>query len=530
MQHASPWLLAGLLGAWPLAPLAQAAAPMTLEERLAALEARASAAEMRASAAERQAQAIALELQRLKGERPDLSASSPAAQAATLAPALDARLAQVEARQEALEKLGRSETKNPSKLTDGFSFNGYARSGLLINEELSGGRGGPYVTPAGSVGGAVGRLGNEDDTYMRIDLSKEAYAQNGTRSKFTVSIADGVESSNDWTAEESSLNVRQAFAALDHIAAFKGNPMLENATLWAGKRYDRDTFDIHWLDSDVVYLAGTGGGIYDVQLGDNWRSNFSLMGRDYGDFSASGGDADVESYILTANQFFAEDRWQWMVNAIGSNKNESRSNAAGLTPAESGVHSMLAYHQKDFFGREGFFKTALLYGQGLGAEVKNLGADGELLDDARALRLALYGQTPLARGWRIGPSLLAEQSRDRYVDGDDYRWLTLNLRLAKEISSNFEMVYEMSWQTMALDPKGYRQRNAVDGDFWKLTVAPTFKPDMGDFFTRPELRVFASLMDWSSDLDNYSTSDAFGEKGFQAGGLWQFGVQMETWF
>ncbi|WP_443191591.1 carbohydrate porin [Pseudomonas indica] len=530
MQHASPWLLAGLLGAWPLAPLAQAAASMTLEERLAALEARASAAEMRASAAERQAQAIALELQRLKGERPDLSASSPAAQAATLAPALDARLAQVEARQEALEKLGRSETKNPSKLTDGFSFNGYARSGLLINEELSGGRGGPYVTPAGSVGGAVGRLGNEDDTYMRIDLSKEAYAQNGTRSKFTVSIADGVESSNDWTAEESSLNVRQAFAALDHIAAFKGNPMLENATLWAGKRYDRDTFDIHWLDSDVVYLAGTGGGIYDVQLGDNWRSNFSLMGRDYGDFSASGGDADVESYILTANQFFAEDRWQWMVNAIGSNKNESRSNAAGLTPAESGVHSMLAYHQKDFFGREGFFKTALLYGQGLGAEVKNLGADGELLDDARALRLALYGQTPLARGWRIGPSLLAEQSRDRYVDGDDYRWLTLNLRLAKEISSNFEMVYEMSWQTMALDPKGYRQRNAVDGDFWKLTVAPTFKPDMGDFFTRPELRVFASLMDWSSDLDNYSTSDAFGEEGFQAGGLWQFGVQMETWF
>ncbi len=530
MQHASPWLLAGLLGAWPLAPLAQAATPMTLEERMAALEARASAAEMRASAAERQAQAIALELQRLKGERPDLSVSSPAAQAVTLAPALDARLAQVEARQEALEKLGRSETKNPGKLTDGFSFNGYARSGLLVNEELSGGRGGPYVTPAGSVGGAVGRLGNEDDTYMRIDLSKEAYAQNGTRSKFTVSIADGVESSNDWTAEESSLNVRQAFAALDHIAAFKGNPMLENATLWAGKRYDRDTFDIHWLDSDVVYLAGTGGGIYDVQLGDNWRSNFSLMGRDYGDFSASGGDADVESYILTANQFFAEDRWQWMVNAVGSNKNESRSNAAGLTPAESGVHSMLAYHQKDFFGREGFFKTALLYGQGLGAEVKNLGSDGELLDDARALRLALYGQTPLARGWRIGPSLLAEQSRDRYVDGDDYRWLTLNLRLAKEISSNFEMVYEMSWQTMDLDPKGYRQRNAVDGDFWKLTVAPTFKPDIGDFFTRPELRVFASLMDWSSDLDNYSTSDAFGEEGFQAGGLWQFGVQMETWF
>ncbi|EGH49751.1 sucrose porin, partial [Pseudomonas syringae pv. pisi str. 1704B] len=31
-------------------------------------------------------------------------------------------------------------------------------------------------------------------------------------------------------------------------------------------------------------------------------------------------------------------------------------------PADSGLHTMLANHQKDFFGREGFFKTALLYG------------------------------------------------------------------------------------------------------------------------------------------------------------------------
>jgi sucrose porin len=191
---------------------------------------------------------------------------------------------------------------------------------------------------------------------------------------------------------------------------------------------------------------------------------------------------------------------------------------------------MLANHQKDFFGREGFFKTALLYGQGLGAEVKNIGSDGELIDDARALRLAAYGETPIAPGWRIGPSLLAEQSKDRYVKGDDYRWMTLNVRLANKINSNFEMAYEMSWQTMDLDPKGYLQRNAVDGNFWKFTIAPTFKPDVGDLLTRPELRVFASFMNWSSDLDRYSTSDSFGKSDFNAGGVWQYGMQMETWF
>lgn len=521
MHKATGWLLAGVLGT--SAATAQAA---TLEERMAALEARASAAEKRAATAEQQTQVLARELQQIKLATPPLQ---PAASNATAisAPALDTRLAKLEARQQSLEEEG-----NSGHLTDGFSFNGYARSGLLVDEGLGGGRGGPYTTPAGSVGGAVGRLGNEDDTYMRIDLSKEIYAQNGTRSKFMVSIADGVESSNDWTADESKLNVRQAFATLDHVAAFKGNSVFENATLWAGKRFDRDNFDIHWLDSDVVYLAGTGGGIYDVQMNKHWRSNYSLIGRSYGDFSQGGINADVESYILTSNQFFEDGQWQWMYNAIGAKKNDvgTRTNKAGLTPADSGLHSMLANHQKTFFGREGFFKTALLYGQGLGAEVKNVGSDGELIDEARALRLALYGETPLASDWRIGPSVLAEQSKDRYVKGDDYRWLTLNVRLANTINSNFEMAYEMSWQTMNLDPKGYLQRNAVDGSFWKFTVAPTFKLDVGNLLTRPELRVFASYMNWSSDLDRFSTTDAFGMSDFQAGGVWQYGIQMETWF
>lgn len=238
------------------------------------------------------------------------------------------------------------------------------KSGLLIDEGLGGGRGGPYTTPAGSVGGAVGRLGHEDDTYMR----------NGTRSKFTVSIADGVESSNDWTADESKLNVRQVFATLDHLAAFKGNRVFENATLWAGKRFDRDNFDIHWMDSDVVYLAGTGGGIYDVQMNKDWRSNYSLIGRSYGDFSQGGLNADVASYILTSNQFFEEGQWQWMFNGIGAKKNDfgTRTNKAGVTPADFGLHSMLANHQKNFSAEKASSKRHCSMGKVWGQRSRTL--------------------------------------------------------------------------------------------------------------------------------------------------------------
>lgn len=515
----------------------------SIEERLARLEARTAAAEARASAAEAEASQLRKEVERLN-QNQQFALGNPLVAPETQMSLL-ARVAQIEARQQSLERDTSSLVSSVGSIrniTKGFTFSGYARSGTMSNSGAAG-RASPYITPAGSVGGAVGRLGNESDTYVEMQFAKEDQSENGTHWKYTVMLADGVETPNDWTSSSSSLNVRKAYSELSHLASFQNSAVFKNATLWAGKRFDRDNFDIHWLDTDVVFLAGTGAGIYDVQLTDQWRINASVMSRSYGDFSEDANDKDIRSYIATLNQFFDNGRWQLMLNGIASRQNDAkvqansedtkkteRLNQAGYSPAERGVHSMLAYHRPDFFGQEGFFKAALLYGKGLGAEVKGIGSDGELLDEASALRLAMYGQTRLNDTWRIAPVLLTEHSKDRYVPGDNYRWLTLNMRLANELSSNFEMVYETSWQTMDLDPKGYKGRQAADGAFWKLTIAPTFKAESGNFFKRPELRVFASYMDWSKELDGFSDSDNFGQKYFKSGGLWQFGTQMEAWF
>ena len=46
--------------------------------------------------------------------------------------------------------------------------------------------------------------------------------------------------------------------------------------------------------------------------------------------------------------------------------------------ANTGVHALLV-HNESFYGlRDGTSKTALLYGHGLGAEVKGIGSDGAL--------------------------------------------------------------------------------------------------------------------------------------------------------
>lgn len=469
---------------------------------------------------------------------------------------LEARVSQAEARaQDAEARADRLETEQPktyeSRLIaledradsdDGFSFEAYARSGLLVGDEGKSLPGGPFITPAGSTGGAVGRLGNEPDTYVHAKLNHRHTADNGAKSRFQVSFADSVKTSNDWTAGQSNLNVRQVFVELSDLPSFEGTAFA-NSTLWGGKRLDRDNFDIHWIDSDVIKLAGLGAGIYDIEVADQWTSNLSVYGRSFDDFPVIArddtGNDDTDSFIVTTNNYFGN--WQLMLNAMSAADNDTRDLGNGSTAADSGLHTMLAYHGDSFFGLgEGNFKTALLHGQGLGAEVKGLGADGNLTEDASATRLAVYGTTYLAPQWRIAPSVFAEHSEDRYDEGDEYQWAGLNIRLANELTENFEMQYEASYQYMDLKPGDYKERNAVSGNWSKLTLAPTFKPQVGGFWKRPEIRVFASYTDWNEELNDYvlnnatnssgaDISDDFGKDGF-TGGQWSFGVQAETWF
>lgn len=108
----------------------------------------------------------------------------------------------------------------------------------------------------------------------------------------------------------------------------------------------------------------------------------------------------------------------------------------------------------------------------------------------KTLHLASYGMVNVASNWDFAPSLLAQHSADRYVRGDDYRWLTLNTQLMQNITENFVLGYEASWQYRDLDPNGYQEYQKVRGNFYRLTFAPTFRAsNISPFFSRPELRL-----------------------------------------
>ncbi|SLM61542.1 MULTISPECIES: carbohydrate porin [Dickeya] len=504
-----------------------------LEQRLQQAESRAKQAEARADAAEKQAKQLAARTTQV--EQKTQQVENVTQQVAQQTQQVAARATQNEQQtQQVAQKTAALASK--SSLADGFEFHGYARSGLAVHNSATSSQAdiGPGMTPAGQTGGHVGRLGNEDDTYLELKLEHRTRLDNGATTRFKVMMADGQRSYNDWTATTSQFNVREAFVELGSLPTFTG--AFKDTTLWAGKRFDRDNFDIHWIDSDVVFLAGTGGGIYDVKPVDGWKTNLSVYGRSLGEISAL--DNEIQNYVVTSNNRVGP--FQFMLSGLHARNNDAkentgRNNANAVTntnAGDSGYHALVAWHGDSFYGlRDGTSKVALLYGHGLGGEVKSIGSDGNLTQNANTWRLATYGTTALNNTWSFAPTILAQSSKDRYVQGDDYRWITFNARFIQEITENFAMAYEGSYQYMDLNPQRYLARNQVSGGFYKLTVAPTFKVgNIANFFSRPELRFFTSYMNWDKRLDNYSSSDAFGSTGFKAGGEWTFGVQMETWF
>jgi sucrose porin len=421
-------------------------------------------------------------------------------------------------------------TEKAAETADSFEFGAYARSGTLSGSDQFTVEGvGPYITPAARLGGAVGRLGLESDTYVEAKMAKRFQTADGTTGVFHFMLADGTNSNNDWTAGENGVNVRHVFAELGNLATFKGTAF-EGATLWAGKRFDKKNFDIHFLDSDVVFLAGTGAGFYDAQVTPDWKTSFSVYGRDFvvDDQTTNGVDVSGKSYIATSNNYIGD--WQVMVSGMRAKQNDVRYPERATT----GYHGLLAYHAPSFYGvADGFSKTGVLYGNGLGAQVKVLGGQGSLLDDAEAVRVFTMGVTDLNADWKIAPALMAEVSKDRFNKGDDYKWATANVRLVNSINQNFAMTYEGSVQYMDLDSTF----SSASGNFYKLTVAPTFKLDTsGGFFARPELRLFASYLAWDEELNGFSYDSAqdpnggFGNTTFDGNSKWLLGAQMEVWF
>lgn len=444
---------------------------------------------------------------------------------------LEAELAQTQENVESVEK---------TQSYQDFEFHGYARSGLLMNSDLRGGK-------AFSTGASPKyRLGNEDETYMELELSKNFYMEDGSWAKYHVMLADSAETNNDWTGgSDSNLNMRQAFVEMGNLSTFTG--AFEESVIWAGKRfYGRD--DVHINDFYFRDFSGTGGGIQNIKLGGG-HLDLALIGREFGDIDGT----DLESYTLDGR--YRINNWEFELAGHIAKDNDSTTTSGGdwgwqdddsdpSTPpnwgqspvttsgegrADTGYQGYVNYNLPGYYGLvdAGFSRVYVQGGYGLGAgDLGGAARNENAGEDEKAYRIGSFGQATLSKKWDLFTNISFQQNIDKLDDNAnkvDTKWFSVGARPVYKVNKNFELQFEAGYDWIDVEDT---KNGDKDGGLWKVTFAPTFKLDTDAFWGRPEIRTFVTYANWSTeledlndDLTSYSSQDGL-----------NFGVQAEVWF
>ncbi len=225
------------------------------------------------------------------------------------------------------------------------------------------------------------------------------------------------------------------------------------------------------------------------------------------------GRLGVENYIATAN--IKSGKYQCMLNLMHAVENDNR----GPDVVDNGANFLLAYHGGPISGDTGSFKLGVMAGKGLGAQLRDIGGNGDLIDDATALRAFAYGTVDLGPNLSFAPAFIGEKITDALASGHDETWATFNGRFNYEINQNVAWLTEATY--MWADVDNHPTQGSYDGEIYKLVTGVALKLDVGGgdrFLRRPELRATVGYLGGSSALIPDRTQDVI------------FGLQMETWF
>lgn len=384
-------------------------------------------------------------------------------------------------------------------MTKDFEFHGYGRSGLLMNTSRG-------LKKADSFNkNLIGRLGNENDTYVEAELVKTWRMDNGSWAKWHVMIADGTDRYNDDSGwGDSGLNMRQAFVEMGNLPTFRG--AFKDSTIWAGKRY-YNRRDIHITDYYYSDFSGTGAGINNVKLGEG-ALDLAIIARD----NSTGKSND----IVGAFAKYTVGNFEFDLVATKSQD----ADETALDTADSGFQGGAYYNHGNYYGfMDGFSKYYLQVGSGLnsGSGLGRINPWDEVLEDGVSYKAGTWGVANINPNWYLFTALTAQYDSEAYNTNEDITTLSFAMRPVYVINENFELQFEAGIGYVEKDVDG---ADKDDSTVYKLTFAPTFKLDANQFWGRPEIRTFVSYV--GSDKEQ----DALNGNKSQV----NVGVQAEVWF
>jgi maltoporin len=409
--------------------------------------------------------------------------------------------------------------------TSAVELHGYFRSGI-------GGNGNGGQQQCFSDPGALFkfRLGNECETYGELEFREQLYKdKTGVEFNYVGMLNYVTTTSQDDESLKSannSVGLRQNW-----IGATL--PQLGGVTFWGGKRYYYRN-DVHIIDFFYWDVSGPGAGVENVDLGFGklavavfqskpgqpgdsrfqiWRPDARILGIPVG----------LGNLDLGLSVFYTSDQTATQV-----------PNRQKASPWVTVQHNL-----PGFLG--GFNKLSFGYATGSAAPMSAYPSAGASSSSKqwRIVEHMVFNLNPQISGSAV---FVYDDMTKRYAGADELN--PYNSHKAWAIGARPE--YHFNDYFMLAVDAGYQQVKPKYGvkdtlSMFKLTVAPTLMPAAGPggaFFTRPELRLFATFASWNKAAQNAGAvgqanacNAATSTSAFKCDtNGFTFGAQVETWW
>lgn len=406
-----------------------------------------------------------------------------------------------------------------SQKANGFSFHGYARTGILLSD-------GKQVTNGfwPSDAWAHYRLGNEADTFIESTLEKTWTRDDGSYAKVhflwcNQSYPNGsnweapyVSSNPSSSYQDTTFFMRESYAELGNL------PDLGNLTFWAGERYYRRD-DIHLLDYYWRDFSGLGAGVEGIKIGDAklamaYIAHSGKVTNDYtytydsstDTWTATDASNDLlkNSLVLSLTDIKLGPGNLDLDFAYSTEKADTDLDSS----AEDGSGPMLTakYSLGSFFGlTEGSSMVGFAYSSGLDAYgLSVVSTNPNNNENTTVIKLLTSGIIQVNDSFEIQPVLVyLNQKNDDW--SMDTTWKSIGCRPIYHFNKNFALQFEAGYDIVSY-------KSGSDNKTSKYTIAPTITIDKG-YYVRPQVRAFLTRCNPDGD-DSYNL----------------YGVQMEAWW
>ena len=414
--------------------------------------------------------------------------------------------------------------------TPNANFNGYMRSGVMHGNSAFGSKTDTVK---------LGRLGNENDTFMEFGLGADvAKVDDVTYSVYGMIAHGGDGNETDWNT---NLSCRQAWAGAKNLLG-QGDDFL-----WIGKRYYKRE-DIHVLDEYYYNVSGTGVGLENVVLGPGkislaWTRNdkdakkddvnIYSMKSEYKYKGLKDNNKPAKVKVNTYDVRYEFPVWDGASLQLGATYLEAEKDKKGsyrtyTIEKENSIGDGLNLSAELNIGLlGGFNKTVVQSFSGSSAADVHYGTGSSVYyDEGQGWRLINWGDVHFTKEFGMFHVVQYAHSSG-FKSYDSERTVNLVVRPYYQLTKMTKLLAEVGWfadkKTATTDDKGVQSYVSKHGS--KYTLAYAISPDASNFWSRPEFRFYVSHVSVSDNMSIGPTNEWVRQTSDN-----MFGAQVEAWW